>query len=394
VRAAIVALLLAVASCSKPDSSTSPRDSTPCVNQVVVIDAGSSGTRARVFQYLDDRPESLVDLDGDCENDHPLAIDIEGVLTSWACARRLLIDPENTPVLVLATGGMRTLAEAQPEQAEQRHADVIAALREQGVVEVESRTISGSDEALYQWIGINHQERRLDLGGDTVTILEFGGASVQVAFALAPEQPVPESLAPDELRTIELAGVDYRVVARSYLHCGMNEAREAMAIPACFPSECATAPSCAKLLPTSMPPGTPTAGNMGECEQHVAHALATDASCTASRSLPPPLPSRPIRLVSALASVFKALGVVEDDHVDPGQARVAAERVCASGWAGLQELGGGAERNRGALCFAAVHALLVLEAWGVAAGDPRPSIARVDDSWTWGVARERLDRHR
>lgn len=387
-RLGIVALVLAT-SCTTPRSSAPPASS--CINQVVVIDAGSSGTRARVFQYVDARPESLVGLDGHCENNLPMANDTRGVLASYACARALLIDPANTPVLVYATGGMRTLAEQQPEQAEQRHADVIAALREQGVVEVESRTIAGSDEALYQWIGINHQEHRLDAGSETVTILEFGGASVQVAFALAPAQAIPTSLADDELRTIELGEVEYRVVARSYLHCGMNEARAALAGPSCFPSDCATAPTCAAALPPSLAGAPTTGGPLDACELHVAEQLETDAACTALRSLPPSLPDRPIRLISALASVFKALAAVDDQHVDLARARVAAERVCESSWAHVEELGGATDRRAG-LCFSATHALLVLEAWGILPGDPRPDIARVDDSWTWGVARERLDR--
>jgi hypothetical protein len=390
--------LVLAASCSTPRASVSSEDRATIdaseLDQVVIIDAGSSGTRARVFQYLDDRPESLVDLDRECDNDEPMAVDIVGVLNSYACVRDLLIDPANTPVLVYATGGMRTLAEQQPEQAERRHAEVIAALHEQGVVEVESRTITGSDEALYQWIGVNHQERRLGSGSgsETATIVEFGGASVQVAFELAPEQAVPESLASDELVTIELGGIEHRVVARSYLHCGMNEAREGLAGPSCFPSDCATSPICAALLPHSLVGVPTTGGPMPACEAPIAHALETDAACTALRDLPPALPNRPIRLVSAVASVFEALAVVDEGHVDLARARVVAERVCGSSWTQLDALPGGARRYRGSLCFTAAHALLVLEAWGVGAGDVRPGIGDLDDSWTWGVARERLDR--
>lgn len=389
----VVGLLLA-SSCSTPESSIDP-GTRASVNQLVVIDAGSSGTRARVFESLDAEPESLRDLGGGCENDSPMATDITGVLASYACARALLHDPASTPVLVYATGGMRTLAETQPERAEQRHADVIAALHEQGVVEVESRTIAGTDEALYQWIGVNHQERRLDDGHETATIIEFGGASVQVAFALTPEQPVPASLAVDELRTIELGGIEHRVVARSYLHCGVNEAREALAGPSCFPSDCAAQPSCAALLPRSLAT-TPTNGPLAACELDLVQKLQTDAACMALRSPPPPLPDRPIRLVSVLAALFEALDVVDEHHaehrVDLAGARLAAERVCASSATELAELPNGSDRWRGSLCFTAAHALRVLDAWGVVAGDPRPGLGTLDDSWTWGVARERLDR--
>lgn len=379
-------LVVAIAgSCSREGS----REPSPTREELVVIDAGSSGTRARVFRLVPGQPDTLVGLGRACENDRPLALDIGGVLASHACAQQVLDDPR-APVLVFATGGMRTLAERDAARAERRHAEVVAALRERGVAQVESRTISGTDEALYEWLGVNHQEGRLDQPepDTTLTIVEFGGASIQVAFELASDAAIDPAceLAGDELREPTIAGVRRRVFVRSYLHCGMNEAREALAGPTCFASECASDPSCASSLPPDS--GPPEGGDWASCRAGVGAALAREtSSCAALQCLPPPLPARPIRLISRLADTFLTLGVVTDTHVDLDAAREATRRVCASRWTALQARG-----EPPTLCFTATYAALILEAWGVGAGDPRATITAIDHSWTWGVARERVER--
>jgi hypothetical protein len=359
------------------------REPSVVVRELIVIDAGSSGTRARVFRFEPGRPDTLVGLGRACENDRPLARDIAGVLDSHACALELLADA-SAPVLVYATGGMRSLAEHDAKAAARRHAEVVAALRERGVLDVESRTISGSDEAFYEWLGVNHQEGRLG-GGETVTMLEFGGASVQVAFEVEPALALV--LAPDELRALDLVGDERdaprRVFVRSYLHCGMNEARETLAAATCFPPGCADAPRCAAMQPDTATP--PTGGAATSCRAAIGVALAhADSSCAAVQELPPSLPrARPIRLISRLADTFVALGVVDGTHVDVRAAIAAAERVCATPWSDASEPG---------LCFAANHALVVLAAWGIGASDDRVTVTAIDHSWTWGVAREQVER--
>lgn len=364
------------------------REPSVVVHELVVIDAGSSGTRARVFRFEPGRPDTLVGLGRTCENDLPLAHDISGVLASHACALELLADA-STPVRIYATGGMRSLAERDAGAAAQRHAEVVAALHERGVLDVESRTISGSDEAFYEWLGVNHQEGRLD-GGETVTMLEFGGASVQVAFEVGPELALV--LGPDELRELDVGAGEAaarRVFVRSYLHCGMNEAREALAGASCFSPGCADAPSCAAMQPATLtqpdagaPPG---GGDASSCRTTIGESLAHEgSSCVALQRLPPSLPrDRPVRLISRLADTFIALGVVDDTHVDLRAALVAAQRVCTTPWS---------EGADPALCFAANHALVVLAAWGIGASDDRVTVTPIDHSWTWGVARERAER--
>lgn len=361
------------------------REPSTSSRELVVIDAGSSGTRARVFRFEPGRPDTLVGLGRACENDLPLAHDISGVLDSHACALELLGDP-GAPVHVYATGGMRTLAERDAAAAERRHAEVVAALHERGVLEVESRTISGADEALFEWLGVNHQEGRLAREGETLTMLEFGGASVQVAFEVGPELAL--LLAPDELRELDIAGQLRRVFVRSYLHCGMNEARESLASAACFAPGCSDAPTCAAMQPAALTSRAtqPGGGDAASCRAAIGEALARErASCSALQLAPPSLPrQRPIRLISRLADTFAGLGVVDDTHVDLADALAAAQRVCTTPWS---------EGADPALCFAANHALVVLAAWGVGTSDDRVTVTPIDHSWTWGVAREHAERH-
>ncbi len=364
----------------EPEAAREPEAKPGVKRELVVIDAGSSGTRARVFSGELSRPDTLAAVvTTECSFDVPLATNIEGVIAGWECVRPKLSDPAGTPVLVYATAGMRSLAELDPQAAVELHAEVVRALEQRGVEQVESRTIEGSDEALYAWIAINHQEQRLS-GEPTVTIAEFGGASIQIAYEI--EMGVEADM--PELQTLHLGGVPHRIYARSYLHCGVNEARVELAGSTCFAPDCASAMTCAAQLPV----GASGTGDVA-CERHVEERLRGDAaSCKAVVDPPPKLPGQPVRVISILRSVFETLDSVHAGAVDLGRARARAQEVCASQWAGLEALLPSApEPFRATTCFNATYALLVLDAWGLAEGDPRPSVSEADDSWAWGVAR-------
>jgi hypothetical protein len=357
-----IGVVLTVAACKPVASSAS---ASPRVKpRIVIVDAGSSGTRIHVY---DASEPALVDLTPACDDGPPLAQTGPGaVLGLWqSCAVSPLVDP-STPIRVYATAGMRSLAETEADRAAQIHAELAAELRERGQVDVASRTIDGTEEARWAWIAVN------SIHETSVGILELGGSSTQIAFV--PDDPT----AATEVLTLD--GRRWPLFAVSYLHCGANDARRELAAASCFPRACESHPECAASLIDT--PATHGAGDFSTCTATIEERLRDrNARCPAASEPRPPMIDERFVLVGNFAQLVRNLGAVRaDGEVDLAQLWTAAERACAAAWSELDETSRSSK-----ICFDAALTHALLELYGLS-GSTMLSVLDQDPEWALGAA--------
>lgn len=207
----------------------------------VIFDAGSSGSRVHVFcfdQYLD-----LVPIGQDLE----LFVQLKPGLSAYAkdphaAAKSLksLLDKaedvvpkelrETTPVRVGATAGLRQL----PGDASDRILDSVRAyLKDKSSLKSQDdwvTVLDGTQEGAYQWVTINYLLGNLGKKySDTVGVVDLGGGSVQMAYAIseadAAKAPKISDGEDTYVKEMFLKGKKYYLYVHSYLHYGLLAAR-------------------------------------------------------------------------------------------------------------------------------------------------------------------------
>ena len=221
----------------------------------VVIDAGSSGTRAYLYERNAGPDRSLTMIPIKDVNDVNDASDgkagpligfdrktnqFQQPSTANEKIDKLLTDVEkrlkqlgvsrgNVNVDVLGTAGIR----GQDDVTQQAiWTNVRTAVRDSGFTQGHIGTITGKDEGLFAWLDVNYGNGSLRDAKPTEGIVEIGGASAQVAFD-AGTANVPDTVA------ITVNDRPYRVSTASFPGLGQDEARNAMSRQAdafrCFP---------------------------------------------------------------------------------------------------------------------------------------------------------------
>ncbi|KAM9856522.1 ectonucleoside triphosphate diphosphohydrolase 7-like [Aulostomus maculatus] len=249
----------------------------PALNYGIVVDCGSSGSRVFVYYWPphNGNPHTLLDIRQMKDNDRKpvvkktkpgistLAVtptrasDYLYPLLSFAAAHVPKNKHKETPLYILCTAGMRLLPDSQQ-----------AAILEDLVTDVplefdflfsrsHAEVISGKQEGVYAWIGINFVLGRFDHADEedatvevttgslnqqpisrrrTVGIMDMGGASLQIAYevpnAISFSSPQEEEARKSVIAEFNL-GCDvehtqhvYRVYVTTLLGFGGNMARQ------------------------------------------------------------------------------------------------------------------------------------------------------------------------
>lgn len=212
------------------------------VEAVVMVDAGSSGTRFHLYLDRNAGRGAEAFLDGDKTpvvfkfgegvssfQDRPqeagdaLIPSLEEVV---GALRSVGADPGETPVYVFATAGMRLVPE---EKRASVFADIREAIEGVGLKARELRVISGEEEAAFAWLTVNRLRGTLDAGAETTGVMDLGGASTQIAFEGAGDCGA--------CAVLRLGGEERRLFVRSYLGFGQDEAQKALSYPtSCYPA--------------------------------------------------------------------------------------------------------------------------------------------------------------
>jgi len=217
-----------------------PKQSSACntvgASYGLIIDAGSSGSRIYIYCWKpagvngipwvtaapaqageppwieeDDKPLSAVSSDMDAEKSLKR-------LTNYAI-EKIGNDPQTLkeiPLHVMATAGMRLL--------EDKDQNKIIGMVEKYLTEKFARArmtvIKGRKEALYGWIAVNYLmgflKEKDGNSSPTMGILELGGASTQIAYAL-PNAPAPG------LATLQWGKTAYQIYVNSLTGSGQDQ---------------------------------------------------------------------------------------------------------------------------------------------------------------------------
>lgn len=205
----------------------------------IIIDAGSTGSRLHVFQYIpvrgQDRHVSLPLINtkespslkvrpglSSFASDPAQAGESLEALLEFARERVPESDRDVTRLYLMATAGLRLLTKDSQEGILDSCRTL---LRSSGFSFRDdwASVITGTEEGIYAWIAANYALGTL--GGsahDTTGIVELGGASAQVTF-------VPKEVPPPAFRhDLSLLGVTYSLYTYSFLQFGQEAAWESL----------------------------------------------------------------------------------------------------------------------------------------------------------------------
>ncbi|OMO84693.1 Nucleoside phosphatase GDA1/CD39 [Corchorus capsularis] len=210
-------------------------------NYAVIFDAGSSGSRVHVYCF--DHNLDLVPIGSDLE----LFEQIKPGLSFYAkdpqaAANSLLtlldkaegVVPldlrSKTPVRVGATAGLRALEGDASDRILQAVREL---LKDRSTLKSEAngvKILDGSQEGSYEWVTINYLLGNLGKTyADTVGIVDLGGGSVQMAYAIsesaAAKAPRVQDGEDSYVNEMYLKGSKYYLYVHSYLHYGLLAAR-------------------------------------------------------------------------------------------------------------------------------------------------------------------------
>lgn len=230
---------------SNPDTTqcTSPFDSSrPLVQYVLMIDAGSTGSRIHVYKFNNcgavpelEKEAAFKMIQGGLsaygkKDDWQGAADSLNELMDLAVATVPKHLQGCSPVALKATAGLRLLG---PEKSEKvldtvrTHLETkypFPVVKKDGVIIME-----GKDEGVYAWITINYLLGNIGSAEKkpTAAIFDLGGGSTQIVFE--PEFEVNGEMSEGEHKyALSYAGRDFVLYQQSHLGYGLMEARKSL----------------------------------------------------------------------------------------------------------------------------------------------------------------------
>lgn len=263
----------------------------PCANHqcIAVVDAGSTGSRLHIFAY---------DMDETKTPAHINEIWAKKIKPGFATldTSQATIEPylgslfagapgQQIPVYFYATAGMRLMPQAKQNLYYQhlRHwfsQNTNWQLRE-------SKTITGEDEALYDWLSVNYHLGTLKSApNDAVGVLDIGGASTQIAF------PIHDGTNLDKNSQISLKLYNQRInlFVHSFLGLGQNEmSHQALDSVSCFTNN------------YPLPNGNVGQGNASECAMELSTLI--NGVHKVNNIVQPTLMSNPVHTWYALGGI-------------------------------------------------------------------------------------------
>ncbi|KAG9066270.1 Guanosine-diphosphatase [Linnemannia hyalina] len=211
----------------------------PLIQYVLMIDAGSSGSRIHVykFNYCKATPELESEVFKMLEPGlSKYGDDAQGAAKSLDPLLEAALESvpkflhKSTPVAVKATAGLRLLGPEKSNrilEAVRHRLETVypfPIIKEQGVA-----VMDGGDEGVYAWVTVNYLLGRISSieKTPTVAIMDLGGASTQIVFE--PLTVNGHSVAQGPQRVpMSFNGNNYVLFQHSYLNYGLNEANKAI----------------------------------------------------------------------------------------------------------------------------------------------------------------------
>ncbi len=188
---------------------------------MAVVDAGSTGSRLHIYA-IDDNSETkqkqIEELWSHKIKPGFASLEPNAETIDTYLQQLFTEKPESPmPVYFYATAGMRLL----PANVQTKYyANLENWFEKQADWELmEARTITGQEEGMFGWLSLNYQLGHLDSNDPNyIGVMDMGGASVQVAFALQDTQAVD----PDDLVELTVNGKKIQLFVHSFLGLGQT----------------------------------------------------------------------------------------------------------------------------------------------------------------------------
>eukprot|EP00956_Cyclotella_meneghiniana_P032550 scaffold90081_cov79-Cyclotella_meneghiniana.AAC.2 len=305
-----------------------------------VIDAGSSGSRVHIYQWLTSVPSSSITKYSSYESTPGINKPDSGIpalLDLLSSAQQSLpknVDVETVPLFLGATAGMRIL---DPDTEASIMSEVRSLLHTSGFIfrDEWARTISGEEEGAYGWLVANYLKngaRLLESESDyTYGAIDLGGASVQVSF-----QPSGAILA--HLFPIRVDKMGYSLYTHSYLYYGVDQAN--LMFHSYHIDNSTLVSPCYPVGYTDPVTGIAGSGQFHECLEQVAdlfdlnydcyHGDGSTQRCSFNGVYQPPLKNTRFILMSAFVYTWDFLGLRIGSHTDDLRKMIkSAQKICS-----------------------------------------------------------------
>ncbi|ODV89339.1 hypothetical protein CANCADRAFT_32630 [Tortispora caseinolytica NRRL Y-17796] len=273
-------------------AKTKPVD---CPNRryVVMIDAGSTGSRVHVYDFAVCGPSPEL-VNETFEMLKPGLSSFPGDPKGAAMSLKPLLDvamaavPSNrqssTPISVKATAGLRLLGETKSAEILK---GVESYLREYPFILPENAVsiMDGADEGVYAWITTNYLLGNIGINArsQTAAVFDLGGGSTQVVF----EPSHPDHIAdPKHKYELTFAGKSYVLYQHSHLGYGLMEARKKVfeSVYSAAKKNSASAGQLDVIVNPCLPPKVEKSAEIGSANEKVSVSMigpdvASSAQC-------------------------------------------------------------------------------------------------------------------
>lgn len=238
-------------------------ENNPCVEHqcIAVVDAGSTGSRLHIFSYDQDQTNTPININEIwVQKTKPGFATLEtnqNIINNYINTLFSGAPVHNIPVYFYATAGMRLLPQAKQKFYYQSLQNWFNLQSDWQLID--SKTIKGDDEALYDWLAVNYHLGTLkSVSKQSIGVMDIGGASVQIAF------PIQKNLTNNLGSQVQLNlyGQSITLFVHSFLGLGQNEmAHQLLDSTNCFANN------------YPLPDGDLGQGNATECAQEIASLI-------------------------------------------------------------------------------------------------------------------------
>jgi hypothetical protein len=327
---------------------------------IAIVDAGSTGSRLHLWQYeldKDHNPIILKELFTKKISPGITSLAPNDQDTDKYLSQLFSISYQNSlPVYFYATAGMRL---APPNTQKKIYSDIKLWFDSQtNWLLKDLKTLSGKEEAVYGWVAMNYKTLRLQSPEKPLfSVLDMGGASVQVTFPVAASM-ISRS---KDIEVLDLFGRHIVLFAHSFLGLGETETLHQMQeARACFPQ--------AFVLPDN----STATGNSDACVKKISH-LVNDFHHV-NHIIKPILKRNPQQEWFIMGSSSYLVStpplMFDQSFTNEGLIVQAQEKLCHPDWASLLQLYPEDEFLY-AHCFdAAYNYALMVNGYGIPASTP------------------------
>lgn len=339
---------------------------------IMVIDAGSTGSRAHLYTYdLDDTHTAININEIWSKKVKPGFASVESNHVNEYLSTLFAEAPDvHAPVYFYATAGMRLLSDTKQKMQYKELQQWFAQQAKWQLVA--GKTITGKEEALYDWLAVNYTLGTLQ--SNPVGVLDMGGASVQIVF------PVNEDTSNNNSAVTELNihGQSIRLFTTSFLGLGQTQmSNQFLNYAPCFSNE------------YPLPNGKVGAGDFATCVQKVTALI--NGVHNVNETVQPILANNPIKSWYAIGGISnlaeQTLFAFPNNQFTSQQLMHQGDsQVCHQGWDKLSSEFPSDEYLYGYCLFSAYFYALLVDGYGF---NPEQTInyipTKENIDWTKGV---------